>query len=181
VPSDLAVGRFVRLFVSTDAPGPLGRRQVARFGEAQRALPDILGDGFSVKGHVTRFTSLADLWVDGRPVDASAAVVNGVLAVGARVEVRGSLRAGVVIATRVEVRSDQAERDRGFVLRGRIERVAADRSSIELKGITVGLTRPPSYVDGTAADLVAGRSVEVLGVVSAGNGTRLDARVVKFR
>jgi len=181
VPADLALGRFVRLFVSTEPPGAFGRRQVLRFGEAQRALPDILGDGFSAKGHVTRFTSLADLWVDGRPVDASAALVSGVLAVGARVEVRGSLRAGVVIATRIDVRSDQAERDRGFELRGRIDRVAADRTSIELRGITVGLTRPPAYQDGTVADLAVGRSVEVRGVVSVGNGARLDALVVRFR
>ncbi len=181
VPADLAIGRFVRLFVSTDAPGVIGRRQVLRFGEAQRVLPDILGDGFSAKGHVTRFTSLSDLWVDGRPVDASTAVVSGTLALGARVEVRGSLRAGIVIATRVDVRSDQAERDRGFELRGRIDRVAADRTSIELRGITVGLTRPPVYQDGTAADLAVGRSVEVRGIVSVGDGARLDALVVKFR
>ncbi|MBL8347857.1 MAG: hypothetical protein JNN03_20655 [Rubrivivax sp.] len=179
-PADLAVGAFVRIFVATDPPGALGRRQVLRFGEAQRAPPDT--DGCSVKGHVTVFNSLADLRVDGRRVDASTAVVSGgLLAIGARVEISGSLRAGVVIATRVAVRSDQDERERGFELRGRIDQVAADRTSIELRGITVSLTRPPVYQDGTVADLAVGRFVEVRGVVSAGNGTRLDALVVKFR
>lgn len=181
IPSDLAVGSFVRLFVSTDPPGVLGRRQVLRFGEVQRPLLDI--DGCSIKGHVTRLTSLADLRVDGRPVDASSAVVNGgTLVLGARVEVSGSLRAGVLVATRVEVRSDQFERERGFELRGPIDSVAADRSSMQVRGITVGLTRPQLvYENGTAASLAVGRPVEVRGLVSVGDGTRLDALVVRFR
>ncbi len=179
-PADFAVGSFVRLFISTDPPGLAGRRQVLRFGEVQRPLLDI--DGCSVKGHVTRFTSLSDFRVDGRPVDASAAVVNGgTVAVGARVEVSGSLRAGVLVATRVEVRSDQFERDRGFELRGPIDSVAADRTSMQVRGITVGLTRPPVYLNGSAAALAVGRSVEVRGEVSAGDGTRIDALVVRFR
>jgi hypothetical protein len=179
-PSDLAVGAFVRLFVSTDAPGALGRRQVLRFGEAQRVLPDT--DGCSVKGFVTRFTSLADFRVDGRPVDASAAAVSGVLSLGARVEVSGTVRAGVLVASRVDVRSDQFERDRLFELRGVIESVAGDRTSMVLRGITVGLTRPAlQFENGTAASLVPGRAVEVRGVVAAGNGARLDALQVKFR
>lgn len=180
-PSDLAVGSFVRLLISTDPPGLAGRRQVLHFGEVQRPLLDV--DGCSVKGHVTRFTSLSDFRVDGRPVDASAAEVNGgPLAFGTRVEVIGSLRAGVLVATRVEVRSDQFERDRLFELRGPIDTVAADRTSMQVRGITVDLTRPQLvFVDGTAASLVAGRQVEVRGVVSVGDGTRLDALLVKFR
>lgn len=180
-PSDLAVGSFVRLFVATDPPGPAGRRQVLRFGEVQRPLVDV--DGCSIKGHVTRFNSLSDFRVDGRPVDASAAVVSGgTLAFGTRVEVSGSLRAGVLVATRVEVRSDQFERDRLFELRGPIDAVAVDRTSMQVRGITVGLTRPQLvFVDGTAASLVVGRQVEVRGVVAVGDGTRLDALLVKFR
>ncbi|MBI5721229.1 MAG: hypothetical protein HZC37_26465 [Burkholderiales bacterium] len=180
-PSDLAVGSFVRLFVATDGPGLLGRWQVLRFGTAQRVLPDL--DVVSIKGHVSLFTTLASLRVDGRPVDASAAVINGgTLALGARVEVVGSLRAGVLVATRVEVRSDEFERARGFELRGPIESVAADRTSLVLRGIAVGLTRPGlEFKDGGPADLVAGRAVEVRGVLSVGNGARLDALEVRFR
>lgn len=180
-PSDLAEGRYVRLFVSTAAPGPLGRYQVVRFGEALRPLPDT--DGVSLKGHVNAFASAADLRVDGRPVDASLAVVSGgTLGLGARVEAFGRWRAGVLQATRVEVRSDQSERERGFELRGPIESVATDRSSLRLRGVTVGLTRPGlSFVGGTAADLSAGRPVEVRGVVALGDGTRIDALQVRFR
>ncbi|MFO1287078.1 MAG: DUF5666 domain-containing protein [Rubrivivax sp.] len=149
-PADLAAGSFVRLWVGT-TPGLLGRWPVQRFGVAQRVLPDI--DGVSLKGHVTNFASAASFRVDGRPVDASAAVVSGgVLAQGARVEVSGSLRSGVLVATEVRVRSDAVEREREFDLRGPIERVAADRTSIDLRGVTVGLTRPDLvYEGGTAA------------------------------
>lgn len=179
-PAGLAAGSFVRLWVGT-TQGPLGRWPVLRFGLAERVLPDI--DGVSIKGYVTHFASAASFRVDGRAVDASAAWVHdGVLALGARVEVSGSLRAGVLVATEVRVRSDQAERQRQFELRGPIERVAADRTSIELRGVTVGLTRPGLlYEGGTAAQLAEGRQLEVRGVVALGNGARLDATLVRFR
>lgn len=179
-PPDLAAGSFVRLWVGT-TPGLLGRWPVQRFGVAQRVLPDI--DGVSLKGHVTNFASAASFRVDGRPVDASAAVVSGgVLALGVRVEVSGSLRSGVLVANEVRVRSDAVEREQEFDLRGPIERVAADRTSIDLRGVTVGLTRPDLVYEGGAADsLAVGRSVEVRGFVSVGNGARLDATLVRFR
>lgn len=179
-PSDLAVGSFVRVLLTTGADA-FGRWPVLRFGEVQRPLAEV--DGVSVKGHITQFASAASLRVDGRRVDASAATVSGgALALGARVEVSGSLRAGVLVATMVDVRSDQFERERGFELRGPIESVAADRTSLVLRGITVGLTRPDLvYEDGTAATLAPGRQVEVRGVVSLGDGARLDAKLVKFR
>ncbi|MBL8287688.1 MAG: hypothetical protein JNL85_06880 [Rubrivivax sp.] len=179
-PAGLAAGSFVRLWVST-TPDLLGRWPVQRFGVAERVLPDI--DGVSLKGYVTHFASPASFRVDGRQVDASAAVVSGgALALGARVEVGGSLRSGVLVASEVRVRSDQAESEREFDLRGPIERVAADRTSIDVRGVTIGLTRPGLvYIDGTPAQLTVGRSVEVRGVVSVGNGARLDATLVRFR
>jgi hypothetical protein len=178
VPSNLAVGSFVRLWVATDQI--LGRWPVLRFGEVQRELGDV--DGVSVKGFVTSLASATDLRVDGRLVDARAATVSGgPLTLGLRVEVIGSLRGGVLVASSVLVRSDQFERERGFELRGEIESVAADRLSLVLRGVTVSLARPPSYDNGSAADLAAGRSVEVRGVVSVGNGARLDAVRVRFR
>lgn len=180
VPSDLAVGSFVRLFVAPN-PDAFGRWTVLRFGEIHRSLGEV-GD-VSVKGFVTRLATLADLRVDGRAVDAGGATIEGgPLALGLRVEVTGSLRGGVLVASRIVVRSDQFERERGFELRGPIEQVAADRTSLVLRGVTVGLADPRlSYEGGTAADLAVGRQVEVRGVVSLADGARLDALLVRFR
>ena len=178
IPSGVGVGSFVRLFVATNQVG--GVWPVLGFAEVQRELSDV--DHVSVKGLVTNLVSSSQLRVDGRLVDASAATITGgPLALGLRVEVSGRLRAGVLVASSVVVRSDQFERDRGFELRGEIEALAADRSSLVLRGITVGLTRPPTYDGGDASALAVGRSVEVRGVVSMGNGARLDAVQVKFR
>jgi hypothetical protein len=179
-PNDLVAGSFVRLMLA-NTPDAFGRWPVLRFGEAQRALGDVAD--VSVKGHVTQYASAASFRVDGRPVDATRATLSGgVLGLGARVEVSGSQRGGVLVASAVVVRSDQFERERGFELRGPIESVAADRTSMVLRGITVDLTRPGLvYEDGSAAALAAGRVVEVHGVVSAGDATRLDAQRVRFR
>jgi hypothetical protein len=180
LPQDVVLGSFVRLVVEI-APDGLGRFPVQRFGEAQRALPD--ADGASVKGFISQLDSQTSFRVDGRRVDASAAAITGgPLALGLRVEVIGGTRAGVVIASRVEVRSDQFERDRGFDIRGEIESVAGDRRSLVLRGLTIGLTRADLRFDnGSAAELAAGRSIEVRAVVAPGNGAVLDAVRLKFR
>ncbi len=177
-PSDLGVGSFVRITTGTST-GLAGRWPVQRFLESQRVLANV--DTISLKGLVTSFTTLANLRVDGRPVDAStAAVSGGPLALGQRVEVSGAPRAGVLVATSVAVRSDDDERQRGFELRGQIESLAADRSSLVLRGVTVGLARA-RYEGGTATTLAVGRQVEVQATVTVGDGARLDALVVKFR
>jgi Domain of unknown function (DUF5666) len=180
VPSDLAIGSFVRVVLATDTD-PFGRWPVQRFLESQQALADL--ESVSLKGYITSFTTPANLRVDGRPVDASTATVSGgPLALGQRVEVSGTPRAAVLQASSVVVRTDADERQRGFELRGAIESLAADRTSLVLRGITVGLTRPGlQFKDGTAANLAVGRQVDVQGVVAVGDGTRLDALVVQFR
>ena len=178
VPSDLGVGSFVRVIVSTST-GLAGRWPVQRFVESQRLLADV--DTISLKGHITSFATLANLRVDGRPVDASAAAISGgPLAIGQRVEANGAPRAGALVATSVVVRSDEDERQRGFELRGEIESLAADRTSLVLRGVTVGLVGA-TYDGGSATTLAVGRQIEVRAVVTAGNGARLDALTVKFR
>jgi len=182
VPASLAAGDFVNLFIAPE-PDTLGRWPVLRLGEVRRSLAEV-GD-VSVKGFVTAVVSPAELRVEGRAVDARTATIEGgPLAPGLRVEVTGSLRNGVLVATRISVRSDQFERDRGFELRGPIEQVAGDRSSLVLRGVTVGLADPRLRFEpagSTAADLAVGREVEVRGVVSLADGARLDALVVRLR
>ena len=65
------------------------------------------GERLSVEGLITRFTSLASLQVDGVPVDASSAKISGreaSIGQGARVQIEGAWRAGVLVASRLKLR-----------------------------------------------------------------------------
>jgi hypothetical protein len=179
VPADLADGQFVRLSLPA-APPIAGRYEVTSFGTAVSGVAEL--DGVVVKGLVSRLTSAASFAVDGRPVDASAAQFEGgTPALGLRVEVEGAIRSGVLNARTVRLKSDEQERSRGFDLRGPIESVGTTvPRSFVLRGLTVGTARPDlRYDDGGAADLVAGRCVEVRALLAA-TGAALEATRIKF-
>jgi len=179
VPADLADGQFVRLSLPA-APSIGGRYEVTAFGTALSGVPEL--DGVVIKGLVSRLASAASFAVDGRPVDASAAQFDGgTPALGLRVEVEGTMRGGVLRARTVRLKSDEQERSRGFDLRGPIESVGTTvPRSFVLRGLTVGTARADlRYEDGTAADLVAGRCVEVRALLAV-TGASLEATRIKF-
>jgi hypothetical protein len=143
-------------------------------------------DEVVLKGLITAFVSKASFQVDGRPVDASGAQFGGQPALGLRVEVEGAVRNGVLHARKVELRSDDQERDRGFELRGAIESVDVEQRSFVLRGLTVSAVRSDLvYQDGKAEDLFGtgaspvGRQVEVHGQLSA-NGSVIEATLIEF-
>ena len=175
--SNLEDGRFGRVAVQK-TPRPDGSWAVVGFSAAQQSVDD--RDEVVIKGLVSTWTSRTSFSIDGRPVDASAAQVDGVPALGARVEVEGPVRGGVLRATKVRVRSDDDERERGFELRGAIESVNAAQGTFVLRGLTVGTSRSDlRYDNGGPADLAPGRRVEVRGVLDS-NGTALEATRIKF-
>ncbi len=180
VPADLDVGRFVRLRVAAVAVG--GRYTVLSFGTALASLPD--ADGASLKGLITAFTSSASFSVNGRTVDASSASFpdgrNG-LALGVRVEVKGDLRAGALRATEVKIESDNDEDDNSrFELNGNIVSVNSLGQTFVLRGLTVSTARSDlRYENGSSANLVAGRKVQVKGRLSA-DRLRIEATTIKF-
>ena len=177
MPVGLANDQFVRLTLQR-APLANGAWRVVTFSAAQSAVGDL--DDVVVKGLVTSLGSTSNFGVDGRPVDASGARIEGVLQIGARVEVEGEVRAGVLRARRVEVRSDDDERMRGFELRGPVESVNPTQQRFVLRGVTVSTRRGDlRYENGNAADLAPGRRVEVKGMLD-GSGTALEAMRIKF-
>jgi hypothetical protein len=181
-PADLAVGRFVRLTLS---PNPIsaGRWTVIAFGTPLRSLAEV-GDleDARLRGLVTALTSAASFQVDGRPVDATGATVSaGPVVLGARVDVQGTVRGGVLRARSVQVRSDAFERDRGFDLRGAIEAVTLVARSFVLRGFTISVARADLRLEGgTLADLQVGRQVEVRGQLSLVD-QRIEAVRIVFR
>lgn len=177
-PAGLGVGEFVRVTIEPDAGARL-RFAVRRFGAAALAPAD--GQAVRLKGFVTAFDSLASLRVNGREVNAASASFpdgpDGVR-LGARIEVEGTMAAGVVMAARVELRSDGRERERGFDLRGAITAVQA--GAFTLRGVTVGTTRSDLELrDGTLADLVVGRRVRVRAQL-ADDRTHVEATRIEF-
>ena len=181
VPADLAVGRFVRVRVDRVA-GPFGGYVVTAFRIGVRTPED--RDEAELKGLITDFASAANFSVNGLSVDASSASFpdgSSGLGLGARVEARGTVRGGVLRATRVSIETDDEALARGFELKGLITSVDAAARTLTLRGETVSWARADLQLDdGTLADIKVDRDVEVRAQLSA-DRTRLEATRIKFK
>ena len=167
----LAAGTSVRVTLRT-----------ARVGNAWVATSLMTGVGritdretAEVDGRIGAFTSTTQFVVNGIPVDASAATFpndsTGVV-LGARVEVEGSIRNGVLVAKTVKLQGDEVASS--FELRGTISAPDPSNMTFVVRGVTVVYSSTTRFDSSTAADIVVGREVEVKGVLSS-VGTRLAA------
>ena len=155
--------------------------------------PESLGDSVSnngqssskaeIEGNITAFTSATRFTVNGTLVDATAAQFpkgTAGLALGVRVEVKGQLSAGVLIAERVKIENSSELDEREFELNGSVSNVTA--SSFDLRGVKVNYSASTEFRKGTVANLVNGAKVEVKGVAasSATSNTGLNATRISF-
>jgi hypothetical protein len=171
----LAPGRRVRVALAT-VPGSGTRTATAIVADA---LPLDDRENVELEGRVTAFSALTSFEVDGVPVDARGARFEGGaagLVLGARVEVEGSLRDGVLRATEVELEDDDGG-DESFELHGSIESVDAATMRFVVRGVTVTWSADTRFESSSAADLGVGRSVEVRGRLSS-DGLRIDATLI---
>ena len=136
-----------------------------------------------VKGRVTAFTSATQFSVDGLAVDASKATFpNGStgIVLGARVEIHGAAIAGVIVASKVSVETEDEARHGRFELHGAIDSIDKTAKTLSLRGLNVSYANAAvEFKDGTAADLAAGRQVEVKGALST-DGTTVVATRIEF-
>lgn len=184
LPPTLAVGDTVRVRV-TQVAGPFGRWLVTAFGAGVRTPED--RDEAELEGRVGSFVSAVQFSVNGLPVDAStASFPDGSTAVrdGVRVEVRGALRAGVLVASEVKIESEDEELERGFEFRGTIEAVDDIAKTLQVRDsyrtTTVSWARSDLRLDdGTLDDIVVGRAVEVRAQLAA-DRSGLEATRIKF-
>ncbi len=103
------------------------------------------------------------------------------LAVGVRVKVEGTVSSGVLRATQVSIQSDQQLSDQGFEIIGALTAVNSAQRTISLRGFTIGTARLDlRFEDGSATDMIVGRTVEVKGLLS-GDQRSLDATRIRFR
>lgn len=177
VPGNLANGLFLRMKLQSAAAGST-RWTVLSFGGAALAPDD--GVTVKVKGLISTFGSSASFSVNGQAVAAaSAQFPNGsALALGARVEIEGTVQGGVLQATQVTLLSDQSEEVSGFDLHGSISVLDTVGQTFTLRGVVVDYSGS-TFKNGTVAKLALNRKVEVKGVLSS-DGTQVKAGVVQF-
>lgn len=159
-----------------------------------------------VEGYVTAYTSASSFSVNGVPVLANTATrIEGVIAnlkLGARVEVEGSVSAGVITATKLEIKG--AEDDKGssgsssnsgsssssgsgstnssssaYEIHGVIGNLEMPAMRFVVRGLTVSWDNSTEFKGGTAAMLANGRKVEVKAVRGA-DATTLKAVRISF-
>lgn len=135
-----------------------------------------------VEGTISDFTSAQSFSVDGLPVDASKAEFEGsaeALAKGVRVEVKGQVVDGVLVATKVEIESHDHDAHEGFEIEGRIASVDVAQSTLVVRGVTISFAGTVEFVGGSAADLVADAKIEVNGSLGD-DGRTIVASRIKF-
>lgn len=182
-----AVGTLVRVRLGTTATG--GVYPVNRIRKPEDSFSGFSGE-VEFKGTITAFTSSTRFSVNDLPVDASGATFpegTGGIVAGAFVEIKGTLVNGAVVATRVKPDDDGAPGSVGteFELHGTISAAttAGSGGSFTLTssgGVAVDVDWASSvtFRDGTAANLVNGRRVEVKGTLASGN--RVNATRISF-
>lgn len=156
IPAGLEPGAVVRLVLG--APLADGSWQLLAARDDALRPPD--GLKVELQGRVTQFTSARRFALDGVPVDASQAQIEGLaqLQAGAAAEVHGTMRAGVLVAT--EVAAEAAE---PLEISGRLSGLDRARNSFMLKGWRVQWTAATRFDGGSALGLRNGRSLTVRG------------------
>jgi len=168
----LAPGNMVRVTLDTAPTSGTWRATALTVGRPP--LTD--RDRVELEGRITSFTSITRFEVNGFVVDAAGATFpDGALGVvlGAKVEVEGSSRGGVVLAQAVKLEDDSGT----FELHGSIESADPIAQRFVVRGVTVSWTVATRFEDSVPADIQNGRSAEVRGMLSA-DGTRLEATLI---
>ena len=175
VPAGLANGQLVRLTVSTVQVA--GRWPVTAITAESRRVDD--RDEAEVEGLITALASATRFVVNGIAVDAGAATIRGSLVLGARVKVRGRSVGGEVVASTVEVRSDDDAFGEGVDLRGEIANFNSSAQTFELRGVVVFYDNNTKFKDGDVGNLANTKRVRVRGKLSP-ERTRVIAERIEF-
>lgn len=177
VPTTLADGVTLRVALATSPIGAVWQAQSLRL---KRGAPAD-GSVAHLRGVITAYSSATAFSVNGLVVDAGAADFpdgSAGLALGVQVDVRGTVRNSVLLATRVSLESrHRGDDDRRLELHGAIAAVDTLAKTFQLRGVTVSYAGTVGYEGGTEAGLVVGARVEVKGGVGS---TRSQLAAVKI-
>jgi hypothetical protein len=176
LPTTLAAGDLVRvkLSITKNATG----QWVADSVKSGVMRPHD-SDHAEVEGMITAFTSAKSFSVDGVPVDASGASFpdgeTGIV-MGARVEVEGSTVNGTLVATKVELKTEEKDRASGFEVDGSVSAII-DASTFTVHGVNVSYDSSTVITGGT---IMVGSRVEVHGVLAA-DGVTVKASTIRIK
>jgi hypothetical protein len=137
------------------------------------------GKTVDIENIVTQYTSNASFKLSGLPINASKAVfVNpAILKVGAKVQVRGALVAGVLVATHVNVRLTE---QKNVVKQGTVAALNATAKTFTLNGVKIDFgANGVVFACGNRAALVNGAHVKVNGKLTT-DGTSVVAQRIQF-
>lgn len=167
LPAGLAPGRLVRVRLDTERTGPVwtATRIDLRDAEAD-ALEDAEGAEVEIEGSVTAFTSATSFRVNGLPVDARNAQVQGTIALGAAVEVHGRAVGGVIVATQVEVEDEAEIEQREYEFYGTVSNLDTAARRFTLRDLLFVYTASTVFEDGVT--LADGAYVKVKAARDAG-------------
>ena len=178
-PVTLADGNLVRVRLQTTKVA--GVWLVAAFKDGAPKPRD--RDDVRLEGRISSFTSPTLFSVNGVTVNASTIGPLAGLALGVRVEIEGTSSEGVLLASKLKIKTEDEAGNQEFELRGQITSVDAANLRFVLRGVTVvyAVTAPATdFRNGTAANLVKDANVEARGVLSA-DGARLLAARITFK
>ncbi len=163
LPTNFADGQRVRVRLRTAQVG--GQWVATRVRSGVRRVDDF-GDA-RIRGLVTAFTSATQFEVQGVAVEVAAgARVEGTVAAGVMVEVRGRAEAGRIIASRVKVLDRGDDEVRGVELHGAVSGLDTAAKTFMLREVKVNYANVVEWKDGDASTLADGRAVEVKGLWS---------------
>lgn len=141
-------------------------------------------DEAEIEGGITTFTSPAQFSVSGTPVTTSSGTRfddgTAGLAVGVRVEVRGRLSGGVLIAERVRIRDGGEVNNLEFELHGAVSGLTP--TTFVVRGVKVNYSATTPFRNGNVANLANGVQVEVRGLASdsTSSSTSINANRITF-
>jgi hypothetical protein len=178
LPAGLVDGvSVVRMALDTTATN--GRWPVRAAVIERRSEPD--REDAEIEGLITSFTSATQFAVNGLAVDAGGASPPSGLAVGTRVEVKGQVTGGTLVASSVSLRSDADVYNEGLDIRDAIASLDTIAKTFVVHGYLVfyGGSPAPEFKNGSVADLSNDRLVRVRATL-APDRTRAIATRIEF-
>lgn len=161
VPAALSAGTVVRAVLG--ARGADGVWELLAVRDDALRPPDNVAA--RLVGRVTQFQSASSFAVDGVPVNAGIATIEGAvyLALGAVVEVSGTVRSGVLVAREVH-----AEAPEPVEFEGRIDAYDKPAQVLSVSGMSLHWSSNTVFLRGTARQLKPGVAVSGVGNWSPG-------------